>query len=318
MNLLNLEYFLVAAEELNFTKAAKRLYITQQSLSNHIAKLESYFGADLFDRTPPMTLTNAGLCLVRHAKRLMQSTDELEREMQDIKDFKSSELFIGITRARAAVYLPAILPKFCQDYPKIKLHLVEENSFALEQLLLAGKVDLILGRFPEDALGIVSETVWMERYLLIVPDCIINQYIPEKKEAILSEDYQVSLKDFEQCPFLASRKVSLVGQVFRDFCAQSNMSPEIVLESHSINIVIALCLEGMGILVCPNVFLNQYYEKIQRMGKGKIHIFSLPYSDRIAASRLESKYFPHSACKFLDAIRKVSQEISFIPSRDGL
>lgn len=52
MNLLNLEYFLVAAEELNFTKAAKRLYITQQSLSNHIAKLESYFGADLFDRTP--------------------------------------------------------------------------------------------------------------------------------------------------------------------------------------------------------------------------------------------------------------------------
>ena len=85
MNLLNLEYFLVAAEELNFTKAAKRLYITQQSLSNHIAKLESYFGADLFDRTPPMTLTNAGLCLVRHAKRLMQSTDELEREMQDIK-----------------------------------------------------------------------------------------------------------------------------------------------------------------------------------------------------------------------------------------
>ena len=43
MNFLNLEYFLVAAEELNFTRAAKRLYISQQSLSNHIAKLEEYF-----------------------------------------------------------------------------------------------------------------------------------------------------------------------------------------------------------------------------------------------------------------------------------
>lgn len=42
MNLLNLEYFLIAAEELNFTRAAKRLHIAQQSLSNHIAKLEDH------------------------------------------------------------------------------------------------------------------------------------------------------------------------------------------------------------------------------------------------------------------------------------
>ena len=44
MNLLNLEYFLVAAEEMNFTRAAKRLYIAQQSLSNHIARLEDSLG----------------------------------------------------------------------------------------------------------------------------------------------------------------------------------------------------------------------------------------------------------------------------------
>ena len=43
INFLNLEYFLVAAEELNFTRAAKRLYISQQSLSNHISNLEKEF-----------------------------------------------------------------------------------------------------------------------------------------------------------------------------------------------------------------------------------------------------------------------------------
>ena len=52
MNLLNLRYFLVAAEELNFTRAARRLYISQQSLSGHILKLENYFGVELFDRSP--------------------------------------------------------------------------------------------------------------------------------------------------------------------------------------------------------------------------------------------------------------------------
>lgn len=54
MNFLNLRYFIVTAEEMNFTKAAKRLFISQQSLSNHIAKLEDHFGVRLFDRNTPL------------------------------------------------------------------------------------------------------------------------------------------------------------------------------------------------------------------------------------------------------------------------
>ena len=51
INFLNLEYFLAAAEELNFTRAAKRLYISQQSLSNHISNMEKEFDVVLFNRT---------------------------------------------------------------------------------------------------------------------------------------------------------------------------------------------------------------------------------------------------------------------------
>ena len=50
INFLNLEYFLAAAEELNFTRAAKRLYISQQSLSNHISNMEKEFDVVLFIR----------------------------------------------------------------------------------------------------------------------------------------------------------------------------------------------------------------------------------------------------------------------------
>ena len=141
MNLLNLRYFLVAAEELNFTRAARRLYISQQSLSGHILKLENYFGVELFDRSPPMTLTSAGTCLMRYAKRMLDSVDELEKEVQDIKGSHSGELTIGITRARGAVYLPMILPKFNRDFPNIKIHLIEENSAHLEQLLRENRPD---------------------------------------------------------------------------------------------------------------------------------------------------------------------------------
>ena len=76
INFLNLEYFLAAAEELNITRAAKRLYISQQSLSNHISNLEKEFDVQLFNRTTPLTLTYAGRALKLRAKQLLELKDE--------------------------------------------------------------------------------------------------------------------------------------------------------------------------------------------------------------------------------------------------
>ena len=87
INFLNLEYFLVAAEELNFTKAAKRLYISQQSLSNHISNLEKEFDIALFHRTTPLTLTYAGQVLEKRAREILELREETYHEIADIKDF---------------------------------------------------------------------------------------------------------------------------------------------------------------------------------------------------------------------------------------
>ena len=76
INFLNLEYFLVAAEELNFTRAARKLYISQQSLSNHISNLEKEFDVILFNRTSPLTLTYAGRALKTRARELLDLRDE--------------------------------------------------------------------------------------------------------------------------------------------------------------------------------------------------------------------------------------------------
>ena len=96
MNFLNLKYFIVTAEEMNFTKAAKRLFISQQSLSNHIAKLEDYFGVQLFDRNTPLTLTDAGESLLKSARKILNVKQEAELELQDIRDFRSAVLTIGV------------------------------------------------------------------------------------------------------------------------------------------------------------------------------------------------------------------------------
>ena len=100
INFLNLEYFLVAAEELNFTKAAKKLFISQQSLSNHISNMEKEFDVILFNRTTPLTLTYAGQALKAKAKQMLELRDETYRELADIKDFSVGQLTLGLSHTR--------------------------------------------------------------------------------------------------------------------------------------------------------------------------------------------------------------------------
>ena len=110
INFLNLEYFLVAAEELNFTKAAKRLYISQQSLSNHISNLEKELDIALFHRTTPLTLTYAGQVLEKRAREILELREETYHEIADIKDFSKGKLIIGMSHTRGRKILPEILP----------------------------------------------------------------------------------------------------------------------------------------------------------------------------------------------------------------
>ena len=111
-SLTSLKCFAAAAEELNFTRAAKRLFISQQALSSHISKLEEYYGVRLFDRGIPMTLTDAGRALQKHAREILSSVDDYAREVQDIKNFRQGE---GTSRMRCTMAQPtcasAISPK---------------------------------------------------------------------------------------------------------------------------------------------------------------------------------------------------------------
>ena len=114
----------MAAEELNFTRAARKLYISQQSLSNHISNLEKEFDVILFNRTSPLTLTYAGRAL-RPGQGSFWICDETYKEISDIKDFSTGQLSIGVSHTRGRVILPEILPTYQSQFPGIELHLAE-------------------------------------------------------------------------------------------------------------------------------------------------------------------------------------------------
>lgn len=207
INFLNLEYFLVAAEELNFTRAAKRLYISQQSLSNHISNLEKEFDVILFNRTSPLTLTYAGQALKTRTRELLDLRDETYKEISDIKDFSTGQLSIGVSHTRGRFILPEILPTYQREFPGIELHLAEGNSSELANDLLHGNIDLMIDLLPFTAENVATVPICQEEILLVVPDEVIRKAYPDRFEEIKKSLYQsADVRLLENCPFVLLKR----------------------------------------------------------------------------------------------------------------
>ena len=103
MNFVDLSCFVMAAEEMNFTRAAKRLYISQQSLSRHIAKLEEHYGVRLFDRSAPLTMTREGNLLLKHARAILDEENQIKEELQDLREGGGCQLSIESPAIEAAL-----------------------------------------------------------------------------------------------------------------------------------------------------------------------------------------------------------------------
>ena len=110
-----MRYFLVAAEEMNFTSAAKRLYVTQQTLSSHIQRLEQEYQVTLFNRKPRLSLTPEGERMVKYATRIVRLERVMSGEFADLdqaaKGVPNSLQPHGLQHAR----LPCPSPNLCVE-----------------------------------------------------------------------------------------------------------------------------------------------------------------------------------------------------------
>lgn len=279
INFLNLEYFLAAAEELNITRAAKRLYISQQSLSNHISNLEKEFDVQLFNRTMPLTLTYAGRALKVRAKELLELKDETYRELADIKDFTTGQISIGVSHTRGRFLLPAILPAYKEKFPNIELHLVEGNSSELSSALIHGDIDLMIDLLPFKAENVETVPICEEEILLVVPDQILDRFFPGRQEIIRAElEQNADVRLLKDCPYLLINKGNRVRTIADEIFEEAQLTPAILLETENIETVLALAAKGMGITFYPKMFISGAGSLndtvLKRTG---LHFYSLNY-----------------------------------------
>lgn len=142
MNLKQLEAFVQVAEEKSFSKAAKQLYLTQPTVSAHIASLEKELGESLFIRdTKGVGLSEAGRELYGYARQMMA----IERKIQEHFEYRKrgrSVLHIAASTIPSQYLLPQIMARFREIWPGEQLKVTETDSAGVVEELLSHRADI--------------------------------------------------------------------------------------------------------------------------------------------------------------------------------
>lgn len=161
----HIQYFIAVAEHLSFTKAAAALHVSQPALSQQVKQLEESLGAQLFDRSSRTTrLTDAGDVYLLYARRAYQELREAKTAIHDVSDLTRGSLRVAVTPTFTTYLIGPVIEAFHSRYPKITLNLRELSQERIEELLLAGELDVGIA-FDEintddiDAIPLLKETM---------------------------------------------------------------------------------------------------------------------------------------------------------------
>lgn len=304
MNFLNLKYFLVLAEDLSFSRSAAKLHISQQSLSAHIHKLETECGLQLFYREPPLRLTFAGEEFAKSAHVIMAEKEFLEKKLAGLLDCKQGNIAIGVPISRGTILLPRVLALFHQEFPNVKVHLVEGSTNDISEELLRGRTDLNLGFEIKDSERIESNKLYLERTKIVVPNSILET-LPNYKD-IAAAPEPLPLCTFASCPFISLHESTLTGSVLSQIARKEDFTPNIVMDTKNLLTMLSLCCEGLGICICPNSFLVENGPLINTAFLNKVAVFNMKHDfgeQWIVVSRLKRKYHSLPEKRLLKIIR---------------
>ena len=238
------KYVLQVAGEGTFSAAAKRLFVSQPSLSQSIKKIEGEIGLPLFDRSQiPLQLTAAGEIYVRKAKELQRIYHELMQETADLTGLKTGTLIIGSSRTRSSCYLTKPIIEFHCRYPGIRLLVKEHSVSELKKVVADGGVDFALLYEPlESNFGRIP--LLTEQTLLALP---VNHPLVRQYGKVQEEAYPVmSFARMHGQPFVKLQEGRRMSQIFSDLCEATQCSPDVVFEANSIVDAAELCAAGMG------------------------------------------------------------------------
>lgn len=229
--------FKAVAETGNISAAAQNLYISQSAISQSIKQLETQLDVRLFLRTPRgVNLTEEGRMLYQYVSRAISTIENGEERLAQMQNLLRGKLVIGASDTVTKRFLLPVLQKFHQDFPALKIQIVNGTSNMVLEYLRGGIVDLAFATSP------IDDTEYDA-----IP-CFDNHYI-----FVASPDYGCdfshvyTLQELTQFPLILLERKASSRRFLENVFLQHGLKlqPEIELGSH--NLLIALARIGLGV-----------------------------------------------------------------------
>ncbi|HTE61269.1 MAG TPA: LysR substrate-binding domain-containing protein [Solirubrobacteraceae bacterium] len=236
--LRQLRYFVAVAEERNLTRAAARLHIAQQSLSQQIRTLETQLGVTLFERsTRGVELTDVGAVLLREARPVLAQAERAVEAVRRAARGEQGELRVGFLSTVANYFMPPVVRAFRERHPGVTLHTEDVPIAALVAGVRDGTLDAGLSRPP------------------LVDDLATEVVLREPVAAVLPEGHplagrsELRLADLAEEPWVLTPRASWPPwhrQYDEDF-ARAGYRPRVVQRGTTPQGLLALVAAGVGV-----------------------------------------------------------------------
>lgn len=305
MTLTELRYIVAVARERHFGRAAETCFVSQPTLSVAVRKLEDELGITLFERGPgEVTMTAAGRRVVEQAQRVLEEASLIKQIAAQGQDDLTGVLRLGAIYTIGPYLLPHLIPLLHERASRMPLQIEENYTAVLSERLKQGELDVIILSLPFSEPGILTEPVYEEPFVVLIP---VGHPL-EREPAI-------NVKDLSREDLLLLGP----GHCFREQvlqlcpeCHQVSVSAESMqktLEGSSLETIRLMVATGMGVTVLPQISVNNYPYPEDLLS---VRPFREPVPRRVAALAWR-KSFPRPG-----AVRLLAEAIRACPLGEGV
>ena len=249
-----MDYVISVAEERSMSRAAKKLHVTQQTLSAHIASIERELGAQLFIRHTPLELTYAGEEFLQYAKTIQKQIRELKVSFSEITGNEKGLLKLGITDNRDRIILLPIMREFAKNHPKIVMKVIEVPVKSLTQKLLDDELDICISNFEGLKGGFFYKDLYQEQIIFLIrKDVFKDIYKHDHRKIIQMVQTGSNYLPLQECPLILGHEEDIAGQFSRQIIKNFVLQPNIKAEAENMAFILDLCIGGLGGCFCPDI-----------------------------------------------------------------
>ena len=308
MDLISVMYFTEVVKDANITRTAERLFLSQQTLSNHMARLESELGTMLFVRRPAFSLTPAGEQFLNYARTVTREYANLQNRISDIEKQDRGTISFGASTLRMSSCLPAILPRFHERFPNVEIRIADSISRHMVPRVIRGELDMAIV-ILSDEIPVLETTELMEdRLYLCVSDSLLAQVYGDRAAALKERSVrQAVLKDFAELPYCLYSNI--LGNKVRGIFEAENIIPRAYITSTYTQIGVDLCLRGLAACVASQMNLTNLKEIPPDLNIFPLYHENVPQTQELSLIWRKDRYLSVYAKFFIELLTEYFRSV---------